>query len=151
MILLKAQSVEALETAVEYLDNISGGTNTCFTISSDNITMWEKYANNETGFCLQYSTKKNNLFMNSTLPVLYSEKPYNSSLLLASQIILESCRQVKERSQEEQLEIYRPIYEKILKTAYINVFIKEKIKWEFEQEYRMFLLNNRNTCAIIAL
>ncbi|MBV4450936.1 DUF2971 domain-containing protein [Clostridium tyrobutyricum] len=117
----------------------------CFTILSDNVTMWEKYANNETGFCLQYSTKRNNLFMNSTLPVLYSEKPYNSSLLLANQIILESCRKAKKRSQKEQLEIYRPIYEKILKTAYIHVFIKEKIKWEFEQEYRMFLLKNRNT------
>lgn len=117
----------------------------CFTVLSDNMKMWEKYANNKTGFCLQYSTEKSELFKYSTLPVLYSTKPYNSSLSLASQIILELRRISKGRSEEEQLKIYESIYQKSLKTGYIPLFIKEAGRWSFEQEYRMFLLKNRNT------
>jgi hypothetical protein len=117
----------------------------CFTESSDNFIMWEKYSSSKTGFCLEYSTSKNDLFMHSTLPVLYSDQPYNCSLSLSTFLILESYRRGKGRGQEEQLEIFRSLYEKGLKTAYVPLFIKEKGKWSFEEEYRMFLLKNRNT------
>lgn len=117
----------------------------CFTISSDNHDLWKKYSNGETGYCLEYQTSKSPLLMHSTLPVLYSDKPYNSSLTLANTIILEFVKQQKNRDDLEQFEIYEPIFAKIAKTAYVPLFIKEMDKWSFEEEYRLFLLKNRNT------
>lgn len=117
----------------------------CFTKSSDNITMWEKYANKETGFCIEYETSKNQLFMHSTLPVLYLETPYDISLSLVSHIIIDSDQKARNLSDEEKIKLYEPIYEKSMKVEYIPIFIKEKKKWSFEQEYRMFLLKNRST------
>lgn len=114
----------------------------CFTTSCENSTMWKKYSNNNTGYCLEYKTDNHVLFNYSTLPVLYSTKPYNSSLSLANQIILEA---VKDDNLEEHIKKYSTIYAKQLKIAYIPIFIKEKMRWEFEDEYRMFLLANRQT------
>lgn len=113
----------------------------CFTQSSDNSRMWKKYANDETGFCLQYLTKKNSLFTNSTLPVLYSEKQYNLSSSLAHVI-------VKEVIQENITEYQRyKINQCIFKGTYIPVFVKGKELWGFEDEYRMFLLDHRTTVS----
>ena len=116
----------------------------CFTDSSDNKKMWKKYACDKTGYCIAYDTSKNKLFQLSTLPVLYSTHSYDCSLTLASFLILESNRVGKGQTSEENLEVFKPIYEKILKTAYIPLFIKKRC-WEFEREYRMFLLPHRNT------
>lgn len=117
----------------------------CFTDSSSNEKMWNKYACLKKGYCIEYNTEKNMLFQLSTLPVLYSNKPYNSSLTLASSLVLECNKSAKKYSEEESINIFGTIYEKILKTAYIPVFIKQKEVWEFEREYRLFLLKNRNT------
>lgn len=117
----------------------------CFTDLSDNNDMWQKYSVSKTGFCIEYETSKNKLFQTTVLPVLYTDKPYNSSLTIANSIILECCRQGKNRSTEENMEIFMPIYSKIIKTAYIPLFIKQEKPWGFEREYRMFLLKHRNT------
>lgn len=117
----------------------------CFTISSENEKMWRKYANGETGFCIEYSTRNNKLFECATLPVCYLNGKYNYSSVLAYGLIL---RAIDEEG--EQFHYYDKIYEKQLKCAYIPIFIKQKDKWSFEEEYRMFLLNNRNTrCGIL--
>ncbi len=117
----------------------------CFTDSSDNEDMWIKYAMGKSGYCIEYDTSKAELFQLSTLPVLYQNQPYNCSFTLASTLILDASRIGKKRTFEENFEIYKPIYEKIHKTAYIPVFIKQKERWDFEREYRMFLLKQRNT------
>lgn len=117
----------------------------CFTDSSNNEKMWKKYAGDKTGCCIEYDTSKNKLFQLSTLPVLYRNYSYDCSLTLASFLILESNRVGKGQTSEENLEVFKPIYEKILKTAYVPLFIKQKRCWEFEREYRMFLLPHRNT------
>lgn len=117
----------------------------CFTDSSDNEKMWEKYAYDKTGYCIEYDTSKNKLFQLSTLPILYCIHSYDCSFTLASSLILESNRVGKNQTLEDNLEFFKPIYEKILKTAYIPLFIKQKRYWEFEREYRMFLLSHRNT------
>lgn len=117
----------------------------CFTVSSDNNDLWKKYSNNETGYCLEYKASKSHLLKHSTLPVLYSDKPYTSSLVLANLIILEYVKQWKNRTLPEQLKIYECVYAKNLKLAYVPLFIKERCKWSFEEEYRLFLLKNRNT------
>lgn len=117
----------------------------CFTDSSDNEKMWKKYACDRTGYCIEYDTSKSKLFQLSTLPILYRIHSYDCSLTLANSLILESNRVGKNQTLEENLEYFKPIYEKILKTAYIPLFIKQKRYWEFEREYRMFLLPHRNT------
>lgn len=130
------------DIAHNYQTNIRIG---CFTTNSDNYMMWNKYACFCKGYCIEYNTEGNVLFNNSTLPVVYRNTPYDSSITFANQLILECCREGKNRNVEEQLKIYHSIYEKIIKTAYIPIFLKEKEKWEFENEFRMFLLKNRNT------
>lgn len=117
----------------------------CFTDSFQNNEMWENYADNKKGFCIEYDTRKHDLFYTSILPVFYTSEQYNLSMTYAYSIILECCRKVKQRDEKEQLSIYRGVYEKIIKTAYIPLFLKEKEKWCFEHEYRMFILKNRNT------
>ncbi len=124
-----------------YQNNIRIG---CFTDSPDNEQMWKKYACDKTGYCIEYDTSKNKLFQLSTLPVLYRTRPYDCSLTFANFLILKSNRLGKSQTLEENLEFFKPIYEKILKTAYIPLFIKQKRCWEFEREYRMFLLPHRN-------
>lgn len=117
----------------------------CFTDSVRNKRMWEKYSNNGSGFCIEYDTKKSELFSLSMLPVLYVSEQYNMSTNYVCSLILELCRQGKKRSEEEQLQIYNNIYKKVIKTAYIPLFLKDADKWSFEREYRMFILKKRNT------
>lgn len=117
----------------------------CFTDSYQNDKMWEKYSNNHQGFCIEYDTKKSKLFSNSILPIVYTKERYNMSFNYVNLMILELCRKGKNRSEEEQLQIYNDIYAKVMKTTYIPLFLKDEDKWSFEREYRMFILKNRNT------
>lgn len=117
----------------------------CFTDSFENRKMWEKYSNNSTGFCIEYDIKKSELFSSSVLPVLYTTKQYNMSKNYACSFILELCQQAKKRSEQEQLRIYQDNFRKMIKTAYIPVFLKDRDKWLFEREYRMFILKRRKT------
>lgn len=113
----------------------------CFTDSADNEEMWDKYSCAKTGFCIEYATQKNPLFRLSTLPVIYENIPYDSSLTLVSMIILS----LKENGFLDPMNT-APKTEQArrLKTAYIPLFIK-KTSWAFEKEYRMFLLKHRST------
>lgn len=113
----------------------------CFTDSADNEEMWDKYSCDKTGFCIEYATQKNRLFRLSTLPVVYETNPYDSSLTLASMIIL--CSRETGLS-DLMLTKYKTVYARLLKTTYIPLFIK-KPSWAFEREYRMFLLKHRST------
>ena len=125
-----------------YQKNIRIG---CFTDTPCNNEMWDKYAFQKSGYCIEYDTSKNSLFSLSTLPILYSDKPYDSSLTLVNSLIIECIKNAKQYSMEEILSRFDSIYKKILKTTYIPIFIKNKKVWQFEHEYRMFLLENRNT------
>lgn len=113
----------------------------CFTDSADNEAMWDKYSCDKTGFCIEYATQKNRLLRSSTLPVVYENDPYDSSLMLASMIILCS---IKAGLLDPMLTEYETEYARLLKTTYIPLFIK-KPSWAFEREYRMFLLKHRST------
>lgn len=125
-----------------YQDKIRIG---CFTDLSDNMAMWEKYANLKRGYCIEYDTSKNVLFDVSTLPIWYTSKPFDSSLSLARHLILKSTKKGKKQSEEEHFDIYKSIYEKEDKMVYIPIFIKQKKVWGFEREYRLFLLEQRTT------
>ena len=117
----------------------------CFTARNDNEKMWAKYSDIGRGYCIEYDTSKNVLFQQATLPVYYDDRPYDSSTTLANEIILEAVKKAKGRTDEENFEIFKSAYEKILKTAYIPLFIKQKGKWDFEEEQRMFILKRRTT------
>lgn len=116
----------------------------CFTTSSNSKRMWNKYGNDSTGFCMEYNTDKNKLLKYSTLPILYTDEKYDSSVTLANQLIIEINRKAKGRTLSEDIDVMQEIYQQILKTVYIPVFIK-KTEWSFEEEYRLFLLKHRNT------
>lgn len=116
----------------------------CFTDLNDNEQMWKKYAYDKTGYCIEYDTSKNELFQISTLPVLYSTHFYDCSKTLATLLILECNKQEKKESLENSIKTFELIYRRLLKMVYIPLFIKQKY-WEFEREYRMFLLPHRNT------
>ena len=124
-----------------YRNNIQIG---CFTDSSNNNEMWNKYSHNKAGFCIEYTTKNNPLFRLATLPVLYENMPYDLSLTLAEIIVLDLVGQAKKRSTEENSKVFEILYSRILKTAYIPLFMKHT-SWSFEKEYRMFLLRHRLT------
>lgn len=130
-----------LQVETSYQNEIRIG---CFTDKSDNDDMWQKYASMKRGYCIEYETKNNILFEQSTLPVFYSDEPYDSSVTYANCLILEAIKKGKHRTDEENLKIFESAYRKILKTAYIPVFVKQKQTWEFEREYRMFLWKNRS-------
>lgn len=117
----------------------------CFTDLNDNEKMWEKYASNKTGYCIEYDTSKNELFQISTLPILYSTHFYDCSETLATLLILE-CNKLEEKEclEEDSIKTFEPIYRRLLKMVYIPLFIKQNY-WAFEREYRMFLLHHRNT------
>lgn len=115
----------------------------CFTDSSENECMWKKYAYDKTGYCIEYDTSKHKLFQSSTFPVQYRDQPYDCSLTLADLLILWS-KNGGDQLTKENLKTFQPIYERILKMAYIPAFIK-KNKWSFEHEYRMFLLKQRTS------
>lgn len=116
----------------------------CFTTSSNSKRMWNKYGNDSTGFCMEYNTDKNKLLKYSTLPILYTDEKYDSSVTLANQLIIEINRKAKGRTLSEDIDVMQEIYQQILKTVYIPIFIK-KTEWSFEEEYRLFLLKHRNT------
>ena len=116
----------------------------CFTTSSNSKRMWNKYGNDSTGFCMEYNTDQNKLLKYSTLPILYTDEKYDSSVTLANQLIIEINRKAKGRTLSEDIDVMQEIYQQILKTVYIPIFIK-KTEWSFEEEYRLFLLKHRNT------
>lgn len=116
----------------------------CFTDSPNNEQMWEKYSDYKRGYCIEYDSNRHNLFTISTLPVIYSQHQYDLSLPYAYSIILEVVKKSGTKSYEEMIKCYDTYYKMILKMTYVPLFIKQQ-KWEFEREYRMFLLKHRNT------
>lgn len=116
----------------------------CFTDSPNNLKMWNKYSDCGKGYCIEYDTSKHDLFKLSTFRVQYSPFEYDLSLSYVSLIILESDKRGKQKSDEEMIETYHSIYEKILKMIYVPLFIKKPC-WEFEHEFRMILLKHRMT------
>ncbi|WP_026893297.1 hypothetical protein [Lacrimispora aerotolerans] len=123
--------------ASNYLTSIKIG---CFTTNADNNMMRSKYACFRKGYCIEYNTEGNILFRNSTLPLVYRNIPYDSSISFANQLILECCREGKNRTIEEQLEIYLSIYEKIMKTTYILIFLKKRENWSLRKNTECFCL-----------
>lgn len=57
----------------------------CFTETYKSMLMWSYYAENHKGICIEYDTKKDDVFKSITLPVIYEEKRYNALRQLATQ------------------------------------------------------------------
>lgn len=138
---------EGLKDAIEkiiynYKNKIRIG---CFTISHDNIELWNKYSNFEKGYCVEYNTDKNRLLKESILPILYTNhNSYDISEGIAHAVVLQKIKEHKKYNCEEMFLKFNELYEKIYKNAYIPLFIKNQ-NWEFEKEYRVFLLERRSS------
>ncbi|MGG0425831.1 DUF2971 domain-containing protein [Priestia megaterium] len=64
---------------------------TCFTERNDSILMWSHYANNHTGFCLEYDFKKpNNITFNPLIIEYLYPIRYNKELFDLSSYIVEN-------------------------------------------------------------
>ncbi|MBQ8084970.1 MAG: DUF2971 domain-containing protein [Lachnospiraceae bacterium] len=121
-----------------YQNNIYIG---CFTGSSDNQKMWEKYSNNHSGYCIEYELSKNELLLHDMLPVIYQEGGFDISFAFFVALFLENVEKGKTRTLEENIKIYEPFYKRMIKMTQTPIFIKGK-EWEFEREYRLFLLKH---------
>ena len=111
----------------------------CFAKSPSIDEMWNKYSNDHTGYCIEYEVEKDKLLSEHMLPVLYSDSPYNSSFAFALSVLLESIKAGKGRTDEENIKYYGKYYERLQKMSYVPVFIKQRSKWAFEEECRLFL------------
>ena len=54
----------------------------CFSEVNDSILMWSHYADNHSGFCIEYDTRKSSLFKELALPVIYKQERYNATKCL---------------------------------------------------------------------
>lgn len=117
----------------------------CFTDSYKNEKMWNKYGDMGRGFCIEYDTKKSDLFTSLTFPVLYIGENYNMSQAYAYSLLLNWIGQAKGISAEKQLERHGKIWGQLIKKAYIPIFLKNSETWSFEKEYRMFIRKHQTT------
>ena len=124
-----------------YQNNIRIG---CFTTSHDNNDMWEKYGDHSKGFCIEYDTSKNYLFEYSTLPVCYSETPFDIAESILQMVQISYYAQKRHLPDNIAAFLFSNSYEKIIKQSTVPIFIK-KTYWKFEDEYRMFILKHRKT------
>ena len=84
----------------------------CLTVSSDNDLMWKKYANNYTGFCIEYNTKDFSSDMIELLrPIIYDvapKKTYHKSETksICENIIASTTKRVNYMDEEEWRFLY---------------------------------------------
>lgn len=125
-----------------YQNNIRIG---CFTDAYNNNYMWEKYGGCHRGFCIEYDTNNERLFSLSMLPICYISTNYDMSNIVSKIWGMEYYRNLKNMSLSELLQSPEDEkeWEKILNTVYAPVFFKNKKRWAFEKEYRMFVVKNR--------
>lgn len=139
--LLKIADEEITEERLEHI--VSNYKNSiyigCLTASSSNEHMWEKYANDHTGYCIEYCVHGNELLSHNMLPVIYEPSGVDLSYSFCLELILEAAKRKNSRTLRENLRIYSDNYAILLKQVYIPVFIKD-VKWKREEEYRLFLL-----------
>lgn len=82
----------------------------CFSEKKDSILMWSHYAENHSGFCIEYDTRKNSLFSELALPVIYMEERYDATECLLTQS----------------------------KNTAFNPIIYKDISWSYEKEWRLW-------------
>ena len=88
----------------------------CFTEKSTNLPMWNHYANEHTGVCLEYdiSTIYDVFIINRLFPIKYTEKLPDGTLLAT--------------------------HHKINEFAFLDYFLMHKLKdWSYEAEWRLIL------------
>ena len=115
----------------------------CLTDSPNNSDMWERYGGKYTGYCIEYEVDACEVFSKNTFPICYSDEKYDISLAAYSYLLLELNKNKKQYSDEKNLELFRPVYEKIFKCTYIPALIKDRNTWSFEKEWRVMLLKHR--------
>ena len=108
------------------LDSLRNSLNVCsFTENKDNLVMWSHYANNHSGFCIEYDLSKierENKLIEYLLPVIYTENIFEMTENLS--------RQLKGKS-VGNIMLLSPLY---------------KYKdWSYEKEWRLVLTDLKKT------
>ncbi|URZ15458.1 DUF2971 domain-containing protein [Clostridium felsineum] len=81
----------------------------CFTVSPYNTLMWSHYAENHSGYCIEYNTE-NIMFRNMVLPVIYKDEMYD-----CTECLITGSKNI----------------------AINAIFFKDKV-WDYENEWRAF-------------
>lgn len=90
----------------------------------DNRLMWSHYANNHTGFCIEYCTEYNiDKIRGHLFPIIYSDKIFD----ITQDFINSTIEQP-----------YRPML------PFIMAIIKDNV-WEYENEWRIIIDNNEKS------
>lgn len=97
----------------------------CFTTSQKNTLMWSHYAENHSGYCIEYDTK-NIMFKNMVLPVIYKNERYDCTQCLITKS----------------------------KNISINAILFKDEVWKYEHEWRAFgtadyFTENKNPVKLI--
>lgn len=82
----------------------------CFTTSFNNRLMWSHYADNHSGFCIEYDMTQDSSIKNAILPVIYDEQRFD-----CTEVLLDHSPNI----------------------AINPVFYKDKV-WEYEEEWRTY-------------
>lgn len=117
----------------------------CLTTSHTNQKMWKKYSAAGKGYCIEYNMNDCFIVKNSLLPVAYTDEYYNISEAYVNMLLLDLYRQTKKRSNKQMIDVFGDYYASLFKEAYIPVFIKDRKRWSFENEWRVFLFTHQSS------
>ena len=129
---------------IKYMDNVKNNFQTkirigCFTNSNSNESMWQKYADDSRGFCIEYRPYNNNKLMQKLIhQVVYQNDKYDISKAFVLGLFLEAQNQITQNSFENHIKIYNDHYKLQRDITYKCLYIKQ-LKWSFENEYRLIL------------
>lgn len=102
----------------------------CFSSNlTNNMPMWAHYANNHTGFCVEYKINKPELFY----PIFYepSRSPASNTFMKCLYLMRKAHENTITTKEKNDLELYTNL-------IYHNSIIKSDM-WKYENEYRLLL------------
>ena len=119
----------AIKQILYFNDNIKNSINAyCLSMSGDNNTQWSRYADEEKGFCIEYTLPQNidNPFVANLYPIIYEEKEEVDFIELFMELLNIGVN-------------HENLFEsEVLRKAILSLLTKEP-KWASEEEWRIIL------------
>lgn len=105
----------------------------------NSMPMWAHYANNHTGFCVEYDMKKNTELCDCTFPVQYTDERIDITSLMEDQV--QAIMQAKSIQSSKG---FKQILLDNLSLIYlVSLFCNIKhISWSYENEFRCSMASN---------
>lgn len=92
--------------------------------SNDVDDMWEKYADNDTGYCIEYDVS--NYEIGHIFPVIYNDERQNNIVI---QLVANFIGVLIQEMSYNQI--------KADKSQYLSLFLSKNKKWEYQREWRV--------------